>query len=89
MKILEELERFVLTEIAAGLGMDSIDPDEDLLAQGIIDSLGVITLTTFMEDTFGIQVDDEDIVPENFQSLNVLAAFVEEKMGRKLLSAVE
>jgi acyl carrier protein len=87
MKILEELKKFVLTVIAADLGRDSIDPDEDLLEQGIIDSLGVMTLTTFMEDTFGIQVSDEDIVPENFQSLNVLAAFVEQKMGQKLVSA--
>jgi acyl carrier protein len=83
MKILEGLEKYVLTVIAADLGRASIDPDEDLLEQGVIDSLGVMTLITFMEDTFGIEIGDEDIVPENFQSLNILTKFVEQKMLQK------
>jgi acyl carrier protein len=79
MRLLQDLERFVLTEIAADFGKKSLDPDEDLLEQGIIDSMGVMALITFMEETFNIEIIEEDIVPENFQSLNAMANFIEQK----------
>lgn len=77
MSILKNLENFLLTEIAGGLGKKSLDPDEDLLEQGIIDSLGLMKLITFMEGTFGIKILDEEIIPENFQSLNRMVTLVE------------
>ena len=83
MQILESLEQVLLTEIAADVAKKSLDVDEDLLAEGIIDSMGVMKLVAFMEETFGIQVADEDLVPENFQSLNVMAKFVEMKIKKK------
>jgi acyl carrier protein len=83
MSILEELEKFMIAEVAVDLDKKSLDPDEDLLAQRILDSLGVMKLTVFLEKTFGIEVADEDIVPENFQSLNIMAKFVEHKMQNR------
>jgi acyl carrier protein len=77
------IENFLLAEFAADLGTKSFDPDEDLLEQRIIDSLGLLKLVTFLEKSHGIQVNDEDIVPENFQSLNSMAKFVEQKMRSK------
>jgi acyl carrier protein len=83
MSILENLEGILRAEFGASLGKESLDPDKDLLANGIIDSLGVIRLIVSLEDAFGIEVRDEDVVPENFQSLNCLAKFVEQKMQKK------
>jgi acyl carrier protein len=83
MRILESLEKFLLDEVAADLGKESLDPDEDLLEQGIIDSLGIMNLIAFLEKAFGIEVVDEEIVPENFQSLNSMVKFVEQKMRNK------
>jgi acyl carrier protein len=80
MTTLKGLEKFLLTEIAADLGKQTLDPDEDLLEQGIIDSLGILKLVSFLEESHGIQVMDEDIVPENFQSLNSMVNFVQQKM---------
>ncbi|MBL7047353.1 MAG: acyl carrier protein [Candidatus Marinimicrobia bacterium] len=79
MNSMDALESFLLNNIAADLGKKSISPDEDLLMQGIIDSLGILKLATFIEETFGIQVTDEDMVPENFQNLNSLKEFIEQK----------
>lgn len=79
MSILDSIERVLLTEIAAGIDKKSLDPDEDLLDQGIIDSLGIMKLIVFMEDTFNMKIDDGEIVPENFQSLNSLVTFVQQK----------
>jgi acyl carrier protein len=83
MTILESLEKYLLAEIAADLGKESLDPDEDLLEQRIIDSMAILKLVLFMEQTFGIEVNDEDIVPENFQSLNSTVKFVEQKVRNK------
>jgi acyl carrier protein len=83
MTILEELEKFMMAEVAVDHDKNSLRPDEDLLDQGILDSLGVMKLVVFLEKTFSIEVADEDIVPENFQNLNTIARFVEHKMQKK------
>ncbi len=62
-------------------------PDEDFtdedsfLEQGIVDSTGVLELVMFVEETFGFAVPDEDIVPENFDSVSKLTAYVKQKMS--------
>lgn len=81
MKIIEDIERFVLAEIAVDLNKKLLAADEDLLEQGIVDSLGVIKLIIFLEETFGIKITDEDVVPENFQTLNDMARYVHQKMS--------
>lgn len=83
MTIMGSIEKFLLAEVAADLGKKSLDPEEDLLEQRIIDSLGLLKLVTFLEQSHSIQVNDEDIVPENFQSLNSMVKFVEQKMRNK------
>lgn len=83
MKNLERLETFILTDFGAGLNKKKLDPDEDLLEQGIIDSLGIMRVIVFMEETFGIKVIDEEIVPDNFQTLNNMVNFIEQKVRNK------
>ena len=80
MTIMGSIEKFLLAEVAADLGKKSLDPDEDLLEQRIIDSLGLLKLVIFLEKFHGIQVNDEEVIPENFQSLNSMVKFVEQKM---------
>jgi len=58
-----------------------LDPDESLLTNGILDSLGVLDVVAFLETEFKITVTDEDLLPENFESLGRLTAFVEEKLS--------
>ena len=81
MSVKDSLEKFLVAEIAAGLGKKAVDPDEDLLQQGIIDSLGLMKLIDFMERSFGIRVSDEDIVPENFQSVYCMTRLVEQQLA--------
>ena len=56
-----------------------LDDGQSLLESGVIDSTGVMELALFVEEAFGIKVEDRDFVPENFDSIRNLAAFV----GRK------
>ena len=55
-----------------------------LLSSGvpILDSLEILKLTTFVEETFGVVVNDEDLVPENFETLASLSRFIEERRAK-------
>jgi acyl carrier protein len=55
--------------------------DDHLLANGILDSLGVLDVVGYLEHEFGIRVADEDLVPEHFETLRRLGAFVESRLG--------
>jgi acyl carrier protein len=79
-----QIERSLLEYVSSQLVLvrrsEPLEPDEDLLSAGIVDSMGVMQLVAFMEDSLGVSVDDEDIVPENFRSIRTLAALVVRKL---------
>lgn len=56
-------------------------PTQSLLDTGVIDSIGVLTVVTWLEQEFGITVDDEDVVPENLDSIASLTAYVDGKLA--------
>jgi acyl carrier protein len=53
--------------------------DVSFLEEGIVDSTGVLELVMFVEDTFNVEVPDEEIIPDNFDSVNNLAVYIEGK----------
>lgn len=55
-----------------------LDEKEDLLSAGILDSLGVLKLVSFIEDTFEIKVPDGEVVYENFHSLNAMVNYLKQ-----------
>lgn len=61
---------------------ESLRDEASLLEEGIMDSTGVLDLVMFIEETFGIEVKDEELVPDNLDSVNKLVAFVERKITR-------
>ena len=58
---------------------EDFSESESLLEHGIIDSTGVLELILFLEETFGIKVGDEEIVPDNLDSINYLVTFIQNK----------
>jgi acyl carrier protein len=56
-----------------------VDPDENLFASGVVNSLFAMQLVLFVEKEFGIEVANEDLDIENFKSLNAITHFVEQK----------
>ena len=55
-------------------------PDTSFLEKGIIDSTGILELVSYLEETFGIKVADEELVPENLDSLANIQAFLCRKL---------
>ncbi|HFC54141.1 MAG TPA: acyl carrier protein [Gammaproteobacteria bacterium] len=57
-----------------------VDDDTSFLEIGLLDSTGVIELVSYLEEEFGIQVEDDEISPENLDSLDCIARYVESKI---------
>jgi acyl carrier protein len=75
-----QIRNFIVENFLYGQD-DGFGEEVSLLEKGIIDSTGVLELVSFIEDTFAISVEDEELVPENFDSLLRLAAYVATKMS--------
>ena len=80
MNIQDQLKNYIVSQFLFEHDQQSLDPDDDLLNQGIVDSMGVLQLVNYIEETFGIRVSDEEIIPENFRSLNTLTNLVRQKI---------
>lgn len=74
-----EIRRFIVDTFLFGEGGDQFADGDSLLDQGIIDSTGVLELVAFLDETYGIGVADQELIPDNFDSIEKLAAFVERK----------
>jgi acyl carrier protein len=75
-----EIRDYICETMLIGLSDQSIEPDESLLQRGILDSTGVLELVEFLQDRFGITVQDEEITPDNLDSLNSIAAYLRRKL---------
>lgn len=60
---------------------EGLEEDTSFLEEGIIDSTGVLELVNFIEEEFAITVEDEDLVPENLDSIINVASYLKKKMG--------
>jgi acyl carrier protein len=56
--------------------------DDSFLEQGIIDSTGILELQLFIEETFGFEVGNDELLPENFDSIARLTRYVTEKIEK-------
>lgn len=75
-------ENFLFSNLEHGL-----EEDESFLDRGIIDSTGVLELVSFVEDTFGINIEDDELIPENLDSVEKLTQFIRRKKENSLVAA--
>ena len=66
---------------------DGLGEDTSFLEEGIIDSTGVLELVTFLEEQYSIQIDDDDLIPENLDSINNISAYLDKKMASNTAKA--
>ncbi len=75
-----KIKNFIIENFLFG-NADGLQDDTSFLEEGIIDSTGVLELVTFLEEEFEIQIEDEELIPENLDSINNVSAYLERKMG--------
>ena len=76
------LRRFIGENFMFQEEVQSLPDDASFLENGIIDSTGVLELVCFLESTFGIQVADEEMLPENLDSIGAISRYVSRKTGQ-------
>ena len=72
--IRNDIRTFLSQELSRDLA--GVDDSTSLLQAGVLDSLGVMQLVAFLQDRFGVVISDDDLVPENLESVDAIAAFV-------------
>jgi acyl carrier protein len=60
---------------------ENLKEETSFLETGIIDSTGILELVAFLEETFGITVEDDELIPENLDSIANVAQYLRKKMG--------
>lgn len=76
-----EVRNFVVDNFLFGQADESFSDDDSFLEKGMIDSMGVLTLVDFVKDKYTIVVEDEELIPENWDSVRRIALFVEKKLN--------
>ena len=75
----DKIKAFIVENFLFGKA-DGLEDDTSFLEEGIIDSTGVLELVSFLEEEFGIAVEDEELIPENLDSINNVTKYLERKM---------
>jgi len=78
--IKQKLKVFIINKFLLGVSSKVPTDDDSFLEKGIIDSTGVLELVNFIEEKFNIKVEDEELVPDNLDSLNKLTKYIKGKM---------
>jgi len=72
----EQLMEFIRKKLLLRSDVVRLDANAPLLG-GILDSMSILRLVAFIEERFGISIEDQDLVPENFENIKALAAFIQ------------
>ncbi len=80
MQIEAKLKEFIANHLLFSPEGFAYTDDASFLREGIVDSIGVMELVSFVQSFFGISVDQNEVTPENFDSVAKLAAFIRRKL---------
>ena len=73
----ELIRQFVMENLARKKNIYQVNDDDNLIESGIIDSMGIMQLVSYLEGAFAVKVKDEDIVPDYFESINAISTYIE------------
>lgn len=81
MTNLESISEYITATFLLENGQDSIEPDDNLLLSGLIDSLGVMQLVAHLQAENGIKIEPREVTLKNFKTINSIVGFVENKIN--------
>lgn len=81
MEVKKQIREFILKNALSGSTGIALDDEDSFLEKEVIDSTGVLELVSFVEERFGIEVNDDELIPDNFDSVNKLNEYVKKKKG--------
>ncbi|MGD2084796.1 MAG: acyl carrier protein [Candidatus Aminicenantes bacterium] len=75
----EKIRSYLCTEVLKGVDENTIRDDKPLIQEGLIDSIGIMKLITFLTEKFKVELNDEDFNMDNFETLNNITTLVAQK----------
>ncbi len=78
----EAVRRFVRSSLVRKPEDRDIEDGDNIIAKGILDSLGIMKLINFVEEGFHLAVKDEDVIPDNFESIDAITSYVDRSLSR-------
>jgi len=81
MQTSEKVAGFIVDELGWAGPRDALTDDYPLLANGVIDSLGLFRIVEFVENEYGVEIPDDELVPENFETLAAITRMVQAHGG--------
>jgi len=79
MSLEKEIRNFIEENFILD-GNDNLSSEDSLLEKGIIDSTGVLELVAFIEENYNFKIKDEELVPENLDSIRSITKFIQERV---------
>jgi acyl carrier protein len=76
-----EVREFIIENFLFGEDGDGLIAHDSLLARGIIDSTGILELVGFVQQKFGLRIEDHEIIPANLDSIQKIVQFIRQKTG--------
>jgi acyl carrier protein len=82
MALKQDLVAFIRENLVPDGEQESIDENDPLIDRGIVDSMGLLQIMTFIEERTGVRIPDDDVLPENFQTVATIEQLVERLKSR-------
>lgn len=82
MSIRNEVKQFILTNYLFTNDESKLNDTDSLMQNGVVDSTGILELIMHLEETYALKVDDDEMKPENLDSIANIVSFVERKRGK-------
>lgn len=79
MPINEKIKHFILTELAQDFSQVELTDTIPLIDSGILDSFGIMSLLGYLEESFSVEISGDDLVPDNFSSIETISKFISQK----------
>ena len=81
MSLEEKIRSYVLENYLFTDDQSALNSNDSFLEKGILDSTGILEVIYFIEDEFDVKVEDDEMIPENLDSVNRIVAYIRKKQG--------
>lgn len=82
----EVIREYIMTKMITAGGAQELSETDSLIESGIVDSFGIMSLISFLEDEFSIKILADELIPDNFDSIKAITMLVDSKLNNKEMS---
>lgn len=82
-----DVREFVIANFLFGRA-EPLDDDASFMDEGLIDSTGILQLVTYLEETYAIEIDEDELIPDNLDSIKKVRSYLGRKLGERTTAAL-